>query len=76
MKGKSQKCPVCDKLTVKYESRFNSKRCSNSRCNWTAAKLTAADVPKSFLEFCLKHANSKPQERRIKKIIGDTYRDL
>jgi len=76
MKKEFEECPECKKLTVRYESRFCGKRCSNPICNWTETKLTAADVPKSFLRFCLEKAKVVPQKNRIKRILIDTYGSL
>ncbi len=76
MKKKLEKCPKCGQLSVKYDSRSKSKRCFNSECNWTEAKLIAADVPKSFLKFCLAHAKNELQKERIETIIKVTYGSL
>jgi len=76
MRRRLEKCPVCGELTVKYESRFNGKRCSNPKCNWTETKLIAADVSKSFLKYCLEHADCEPRKKRIERIIIDTYGEV
>jgi len=76
MKKRSEECPKCRESTVRHNPRFNGKRCSNSQCNWTESQLTAADVSKSFLEFCLESSKHKSQKDRIKKIIMDTFGSL
>jgi len=67
-----QKCPVCGANTFAYDTQLGANRCHNDLCRWNDKPGSAADVPMSFLRYCLVHAKSMAHKQYIENVIKMT----
>lgn len=71
MKGNPEEKFGCGGLDFECKSR--SKEGLNNKGNSEIIILTAADVPESFLDFCIKQAKDEQKKEEIERIREHTY---